>query len=187
MKNFPVLITKRLVLRSFTLGDKDRVLKLAGQKEIAAMTLSIPHPLEPEDVEQWLRERRNKFEEEEGVVWAVCENEEGDPGKLVGAIGLQKDKLNNSAELGFWIGKPYWGKGYATEAGKRVIRYAFSEIGLNRVEAKHFVENKASNRVLEKLGMQFEGLHRQAIHKWDRYVDVKWYAILHSDDWKGER
>jgi RimJ/RimL family protein N-acetyltransferase len=186
MKDFPELKTERLYLRSFHTEDRDRVLELAGQKEIAAMTLSIPHPLKPKEVEEWLKDRKNHFEKDVGVVWAICEKEEGRAGTLVGAMGLRKDERNNSGEIGFWIGKPYWGRGYATEAGRKVIGYAFSEMELNRVEAKHFVENRASNRVLEKLGMQYEGLHRQAIQKWDRYLDVKRYAILRSDDGKGE-
>jgi RimJ/RimL family protein N-acetyltransferase len=84
--------------------------------------------------------------------------------------------------MGFWIGVPSWGRGYATEVARRVVGYAFEELKLNRVYAHHMVRNPASGRVLEKVGMRREGLLRQRVRKWGVFEDVVLLAILH-DDW----
>ncbi|HKB78454.1 MAG TPA: GNAT family protein, partial [Thermoanaerobaculia bacterium] len=78
-------------------------------------------------------------------------------------------------------GVPYWGLGYATEAAGAVVRFGFESLSLNRIFACHFVRNPASGRVLRKLGMQHEGTMRQHVRKWDEYVDLEYYAILHQD------
>ncbi len=178
MDKFPELNTERLLLRSFSLADKHDVLELAGAREIAAKTLSIPHPLKPEDAENWLKDKRNNFRKNHEIAWAICDRPAG---HLLGAVGLRMNDKNDSAELGFWMGKPFWGNGYVTEASQEVIHFGFEVLKLNRIEAHHMVGNKASGRVLEKLGMQYEGLHRQRIKKWDEFKDVKCYAILRSD------
>lgn len=178
MKKVPELITDRLLLRGFKLTDRDDVLRLAGEREIAAKTLSIPHPLNPVDAEKWLKDKQKNFKKKNEIAWAICNRSAGD---LLGAIGLFLNSDNDSAELGFWMGKPFWGRGYTTEAGRQVLVYAFEEMGLNRVEAHHMTGNDASGRVLVNLGMKYEGLHRQRIKKWDEYKDVKCFAILRSD------
>jgi len=178
MKNFPELHTGRLLLRGFSLADKEEVLQLAGAREIAAKTLSIPHPLKPEDAEQWIRDKQDNFKQMKEIAWAICNRSDG---LLLGAVGMSLNKKNDSGELGFWMGKPYWGNGYTTEAAGEVLDYTFGKLKLNRVEAHHMTGNKASGRVLEKLGMQYEGLHRQRIKKWDEYKDVKCFAVLRSD------
>ena len=83
--------------------------------------------------------------------------------------------------MGFWIGVQSWGKGYATEAAGRVIRYAFEELRLNRVYAHHMLRNPASGRVLEKVGMKREGLLRQRVRKWGVFEDVVLLALLRQD------
>jgi RimJ/RimL family protein N-acetyltransferase len=98
-------------------------------------------------------------------------------------VGLREiDAEHSQAEMGFWIGVQSWGKGYATEAARRVVRYAFEELKLNRVYAHHMVRNPASGRVLEKVGLKREGLLRQRVRKWGVFEDVVLLAILH-DDW----
>ena len=91
----------------------------------------------------------------------------------------------SQAELGFWVAGQAWGKGYATEAARRIVRHAFEELKLNRVYAHHMVRNPASGKVLEKLGMTREGLLRQRVRKWGGYGDVALLAIL-REDW-GQR
>ena len=83
--------------------------------------------------------------------------------------------------MGYWIGVPYWNKGYCSEAAKALIGYGFDELGLNRVFAEHMVRNPASGRVMEKAGMTYEGTLRQHVKKWDRYEDLKVYGILRTE------
>jgi RimJ/RimL family protein N-acetyltransferase len=84
-------------------------------------------------------------------------------------------------ELGYWIGKPFWGNGYAKEAGRRVVAYGFEELELNKIEAAAFFTNPASWHVMRKIGMQQEGIKRQHIIKWAIPEDVVFYGIRRSD------
>ena len=91
------------------------------------------------------------------------------------------DQQHARAEMGYWIGKPYWNNGYCTEAAEAVLRYGFTELGLNRIYAHHFGRNPASGRVMEKIGMVYEGCLRQHVQRWGVFEDLKIYAILKSE------
>jgi len=94
-------------------------------------------------------------------------------------------RLHDRAELGYWVGRPYWGRGYATEAGLGLLAHSFGVLRLNRVFAIHYSRNPASGRVLQKLGMRQEGVMPQHIKKWGVYVDAVCYGVL-RDDWLRE-
>ena len=98
-------------------------------------------------------------------------------------FGLVLRREHNRAELGYWIGVPYWNHGYATEAASTVLRYAFETMDLHRVYAFHFTTNPASGRVLEKIGMTHEGTRRGHTLKWGEYLDNEAYGIL-RDEWR---
>ena len=104
-----------------------------------------------------------------------------DRGVLCGSTGLGIDAENANAELGYWIGLPYWGKGYCTEAVQAVVQYGFEVIGLHRIQASHFSDNPASGRVMQKIGMSYEGCRRQHVLKWGKFEDLELYGILKSD------
>ena len=100
---------------------------------------------------------------------------------LVGAISLRLELGHERAELGYWIGVPYWGRGYATEAAGAMVGYGFNELGLNRIHARHLARNPASGRVLEKAGLTHEGFHRAHILKNGRFEDIHSFAVLRAD------
>jgi ribosomal-protein-alanine N-acetyltransferase len=175
MTKRPALRTERLVLRPFEMDDAPVVQALAGEREIAATTLLIPHPYPDSAAEQWIGTHQAGFEEGRSAIFAITLAESG---ALIGAIGLTISAEHHRAELGYWIGRDHWGRGYATEAGRAVIDYAFRELDLQRVEAHHFANNPSSGRVLEKLGMQREGYMRRSVFKWGDFVDTIHYAIL---------
>jgi len=85
------------------------------------------------------------------------------------------------AELGYWVGVPYWGNGYATEAARAVVKYGFGTLGLHRIFASHFANNPASARVLRKIGMRYEGRLRGHVLKWGEFLDLEMYGMLASD------
>ncbi len=85
------------------------------------------------------------------------------------------------AELGYWIGVPYWGNGYATEAATAMVKYGFGTLGLHRIFAGHFTNNPASAGVLRKIGMRHEGCQRAHILKWGKFLDLEMYGMLASD------
>jgi ribosomal-protein-alanine N-acetyltransferase len=177
----PFLETDRLLLRPFSLNDAIVVQKLAGDETIAATTLSIPHPYEDGMAEEWISTHQERFEKGEAVVFAITLR---DGNTLIGAIGLEISPQHERAELGYWIGKPYWSKGYCTEAAEAILRFGFYKCKLLRIHAAHFSNNKASGRVMEKIGMKHEGRPRNHIKKWGRFEDLEIYGIL-REEFKG--
>jgi RimJ/RimL family protein N-acetyltransferase len=113
------------------------------------------------------------------VQFAITHREKG---FLIGGIGLNNiNKEHENAELGYWIGKPYWGKGYCTEAARTVLKYGFEVMRLNRIHANHYTRNPASGRVMQKIGMKHEGHLRQHVKKWGKFEDSEVYGILRSE------
>ena len=128
--------------------------------------------------EEWISTHQKRFERGELSNFAIVLQAES---ALIGAIGLTIVSNDQRAELGYWIGKPYWGNGYCTEAAQLVLRHGFEDLGLNRIEALHMSRNPVSGRVLEKIGMQHEGRLRQHVKKWETFEDMECYAILKSE------
>lgn len=174
----PILRTARLTLRPFVDSDAARVAELAGDRLVAEMTQDIPHPYTLEHAQTWIGSHAERFSQQQEVVFAI---ERKDAGLLIGAIGLVFQPEHQSAELGYWIGVPYWGKGYCTEAAAAVVDHGFTAHELHRVQARHFSKNPASGRVMEKIGMQYEGCLRQSVLKWGAYMDVCMYSLLRTD------
>ena len=163
----PTLHTDRLVLRPFRLSDAPRVRELAGAREVAESTLTIPHPYPEGEAEAWIASHEPAF---------MTDDE-----NLVGAVGVNLEGDTGIAELGYWVGVPYWGMGYATEAARSVMDYGFESLALRRLWARAFVRNPASSRVLEKVGMRHEGTLRASICKDDELLDSEVYGILRED------
>ena len=178
MRSAPPLLTERLLLRSFTLEDAADVQRLAGDRDIAATLANMPHPYEDGMAEKWIRSCYEKFEKNEALNFAITLITEKN---LIGGIALRLDQKNERAELGYWIGKPYWNRGYATEAAKAMVAYSFEVLKLNRIYAYHFTRNPASGRVLEKVGMRYEGYRRQHTKKWGNFEDSMGYGMLKTD------
>jgi len=176
--SIPALETPRLLLRPFTLDDAPVVQRLAGARSIADMTLNVPHPYEDGMAEQWISMHRPSFELGVLLPLAICVRATGE---LAGAISLKVDREANGAELGYWLGEPYWGQGYCSEAAAAIVRHGFDVMGLNRIHASHFARNPASGRVMQKIGMRHEGVARQHVRKSDRYEDLVLYGLLRSD------
>jgi RimJ/RimL family protein N-acetyltransferase len=178
MRELPRLKTERLLLRPFTLADAEDVQRLAGDRDIASTTASIPHPYDDGVAEQWIAVHQQRFEEGSWLNLAITRDPDG---ALVGALGLRFELEHDRAELGYWIGKPYWGRGYATEAARALVQYGFDTLGLHRIFARHFARNPASGRVLQKIGMTHEGHRRQHEKKWRIYEDEELYGMLKGD------
>jgi ribosomal-protein-alanine N-acetyltransferase len=179
----PTLSTARLVLRPFTTADGPRVDALAGAREVASTTTQVPHPYPAGGGAWWIATHGPEWSAGQQVVYAMTL---ADGGEVVGAISLVVNADANSAVLGYWLGLPYWNHGYTSEAASAIVDFAFTVLGVNRVESTHMARNPASGRVMEKAGLSLEGVQRQAIRKWDAYEDVVMRAILRSD-WEGRR
>ncbi|HUQ99601.1 MAG TPA: GNAT family N-acetyltransferase [Gemmatimonadaceae bacterium] len=183
MEDQPELKTDRLILRPFTLNDVPDVERLAGLREVADTTLSIPHPYPPGAAADWIRSHRDVWEHGSDVTYAIIETSTN---TLVGAIGLMIKAQHRRGEIGYWIAPDVWGQGYATEASQRVIDFGFEYLNLHRIEARHFLRNPASGRVMQKLGMQQEGVNRDWAIKYDRFESLALYSIL-EPEWRARR
>jgi len=171
--------TDRLLLRPLALNDAPALSRLAGRREIADTTTSIPHPYSEAQAREWIEKHTSQASPAKEAVFAITIKPGGE---LIGTMGLREiDQQHSQAEMGFWIAVEWWGKDVATEAAQAVIRFGFEELKLNRIYAHHMVRNPASGRVLEKVGMQREGLQRQRVRKWGFFEDVVLMAILQSD------
>jgi [ribosomal protein S5]-alanine N-acetyltransferase len=162
-----------------TLQDAPVLSRLAGRREIADTTISIPHPYSEERARQWIAETADLFAKVKSVAFATQLKRDGN---LVGATGLRDiDAEHSQAELGFWVAVECWGQGYATEAARAVVGFGFEQLGLNRIYAHHMVRNPASGRVLARIGLKPEGLLRQRVQKWGVFEDVVPLALLREE------
>lgn len=143
-----VLETKRLALRAPRLEDAKSVAALANDRRIAENTARIPHPYRMTDAEGFIS-GANKAGH---AVFLITLRD----GTIVGACGTVSE--DETPELGYWLGVPYWGNGYATEALHAVVDYAFTDLGHEALQAGARVTNPASRRVLEKCGFQWTGV-----------------------------
>ena len=175
--SIPTLQTQRLTLRPFDVEDASVVQSLAGAPEIALTTQNIPHPYEDGMAEAWIATHRPGWDAGKLLTVAITSNADG----LVGAVGLHINAAHRRGELGYWVGLPYWNRGYATESARALLDYGFNELRLNRIQARHMTRNPSSGRVMEKLGMKPEGIQRQHVVAHGEFEDVAMYAILRSE------
>ena len=130
------------------ISDAANISLLAGDYEVASMTGTIPHPYSEEMAIDWIQSLQAG---DEGVAFAIDRG-----GKLIGCVGYRATEKTH-AEMGYWIGKPHWGMGYATEAARALIIYAFRRENFSYLTVGHFKENPASARVIAKLGFEPSG------------------------------
>lgn len=170
-KGTQTLYTERLVLRRITPQDAEMVYIWMGDPEVCKYERWNPHPNSGYScgyiMEVFNYELQNTYQ------WGIeFEN------KLIGSVSIVGvDDFDQKAVLGYCIARDYWSKGYTTEAVKAVLQYMFEEIEMNRIEASHSINNKASGRVLEKVGMQFEGLAKEYYFCSMGFQDSNLYAI----------
>lgn len=145
-KTAPVIRTRRLLLRPIMTEDAARIAAFAGDWDVARMTARIPYPYTPTIAHHWIDDLA------EGEI--VCGIDfEGD---LVGLCGYMPS-AGHTAEIGYWIAKPWWRRGFATEAVRALVAHCFGKVRIKRLVCGHFVDNEASARVIAKLGFRPTG------------------------------
>lgn len=179
-KGTKVLETERLILRRFNKEDGPSVFYNYSNDERVTRYM----PWKPmKDVSEALEkciEREEKYTNLDYYHWAIVIKETNE---LIGAIKEVDYSTNKECiEIGYCLGYNWWGKGYGTEALKEIIRYFFEDIGFNRIEATHQSDNIASGKIMEKCGMNFEGVLRgRGLNNNLEHVDSCMYAILKDD------
>ncbi len=178
LKDLPTLATERLLIRRLTMEDAQDMFEYAQDPEIAGLGLWLPQPT-LEDSLQDLTETLEAYERGHYMSWAMELKAEG---KMIGRIGLSAySPRSRRAELGYALNRNYWGKGYASEAVGAVLEFGFRTVGLHRIEANALPENAASIRVLEKVGMNYEGKRRECTFIRGKFDDLNLYGLLEQD------
>jgi RimJ/RimL family protein N-acetyltransferase len=176
----PTLTTARLVLRELRPTDAAAVAAGAGDPRVAQHLIQVPSPYPVSLARNWILHRIDWWSFGRGVTYAITAA--GQPGQLLGTVSLRRYIRDRRAELGYWLAASAWGKGYATEAAAAAIDFGFRDLALARVYAQVLAGNRASLRVLDKLGMVNEGIKRQHISKAQLLHDVVLYGLL-RDEW----
>jgi RimJ/RimL family protein N-acetyltransferase len=170
-------IDHRIHLSEFRSSDKPAIVHLLRDREIYERTLRIPYPYTEADADAWLAlEAETRKQQGQIVNWAIRNLE----GELLGGIGFHDLELGKShkAEIGYWLGKPFWRQGIVTAAVGRLCELAFSEWKLQRIQACIFPGNIASARVLEKCGFVKEGFLRKYHIKNGVPIDAELFATI---------
>ena len=176
--NLPRLETERLILRKMTLADAQDMFEYASDPEATKYTLWDFHK-SIEDSVQYIKSVIQKYENKEVSDWGVILKENN---KVIGTCAyLWWRTEHNRAEIGYVLSRKYWGKGLMTEAVKEAIKFGFEQMQLNRIEGRCFLENLASQRVLEKVGMTFEGILREQLLVKGVYRNLRLYSLLRKE------
>lgn len=170
--------TDRLILNQPVESDIKNIKSLLNEKIFSELTVNIPYPYSESDAEFWINLSKIGLQKMEQLIFAIRLKENN---TIIGGIDLGIQKRFNKAELAYWIGKPYWNKGYATEASKAIIKFGFSEINLKRIYATHFLNNQASGKVMLKSGMEKEGKLKCHTKKGNEYQDHIIYGITNNE------
>ena len=172
------LETERLILRPFEDGDAPALLQIMNAPEVTANLLISP-TFSQEDIAESIRKRIDAMEARERYSLAIVQKETG---ALMGTCALINVSWEHMhAELVYYLGTEFWGKGYMTEAVRRMVQFGFEELGLERISVGCFARNKASARIIEKLGFQPEGIARHAYRKDGEFLDELRFGMIRSD------
>ena len=178
--HLPDLTTPRLTLRKLLVADTSDMYEYASRPDVTRYLTWMPHP-DRSYTKEYLEYLGNRYSAGMFYDWAVIYEPDC---KMVGTCGFTAfNCTSDSAEVGYVLNPEYWGRGIATEALTRVMEFGFDELGLHRIEAKFIEGNEPSRHVMERVGMTYEGMHREAMLVKGAYVNVGVCAIL-SSEWK---
>jgi RimJ/RimL family protein N-acetyltransferase len=165
-------------LRKLEESDAPSIQSLVSDRDVAVNLLLVPHPYPENGAIEWIRTANKHLNDRTGLHWGI---ERHDTPGIIGNIGLKLVLEHQRAEIGYWLGKPFWGRGYATEAALAVVKHGFETMGLNRMNSFHYHWNPQSGRVLAKIGMKHEGVQRRHILRLGQWADDVMLGMLKED------
>ena len=172
--------TQRLIVRKFTSADAADVYECCNDYDVIKTTLGLPWPYEKEMAQGWIENQKERQSKGLSFEFAICLKDE--PNKVIGCVSLLGINQNaKRAELGYWVCKPLWKQGIATEAAKGMLKWGFKTLGLHSVIARYFDINPASGRVMAKCGMTYVGTIRDHEVRFGKYHNVGYYEMIESD------
>ncbi len=179
-ETFPVLYTERLILREITTSDAEALLRVRG--DIRVTRLNSGKPMESvTEAHDLIDKSRRAFLDQRRIDWGIVLKAAPQLG-LIGRVGFNYWlKQDRRASIGYDLAYIYWGQGIMTEAVRALLKFGFTEMHLNRIEADAAAENIGSIRVLEKTGFAREGVQQEQYFEWDEFHDLVLYALLRKD------
>ncbi|MGL5676551.1 MAG: GNAT family N-acetyltransferase [Cellulosilyticaceae bacterium] len=176
-KEFPILKTKRLVLRALEAEDVEAIYKIFSSEEVTAYYGMYPLS-EPVKARQMIEAFAKSFEEDRGIRWAITVK---DTGEVIGTCGfMNSSSRHRRTEVGYELHEDAWHKGYAKEALRAIIAYGFETMQWERIEALVYPENTTSNCLLLTLGFELEGLLRGHAYFREKQQDLNMFSLLKS-------
>lgn len=177
-KKIPDLTTDRLLLRRIRIADAPDMYEYSKDPDVTKYLLWDPHP-NVEHTRNYIDYLQDRYRDGKYYDWAIVLKSNG---KMIGTCGFSAIYPEHRyAEVGYVLNPAFRGQGYAGEALSAVLDFAFRRMALNRVEAKCVAENASSERVMQKVGMQFEGIARSALLVKNEFRDIKIYAMLRDE------
>ncbi len=173
--SIPTIETPRLILRSMRVSDAEDMFAYAQREDVTRFVTWDPHP-NPEHTKEYLTYVGQRYRTGDFYDWAVvCKADK----RMIGTCGFTTFHFeSDSGEIGYVINPDYHGQGLATEATREVLRYGFEELHLHRIEARFIKENVRSLRLMERIGMTFEGYARESLFLKGKYQTIGRCAIL---------
>ena len=171
------LTSKRIILRPRLKKDEKRFIELANDLHIGRFT-HVPQPYTKKHFNQYsnLAKEKTRKKEEYPFVIALKKTNE-----FIGTITVRPNGRDNHGTIGYWMGQPYRGQGYTTEACKLIINFAFNKLNLNKIVIEASAENPASQKIAKKLGMKLEGKLREKALLGGKYHDIHHYGMLKKE------
>ena len=169
------IVTNRLTLRKLTLDDADDIFAYGSDPE---MSRFVPwdYAKSRDDIVAFIEGALRKYQGDAGFDLAIVHREEG---RVIGALGFGHwDRINHWAEMGYAVSRAWWGRGITAEAAAAMVRLGFGPMGLHRIEAMFMTENVRSERVMQKIGMTFEGVKHGRMYANGAHHDGKMYYML---------
>lgn len=174
-----VLETARLILRPFTIDDAEAMFEAWASDDEVTKYLTWPSHKSVDGTRAYLNYCAQQYARQDYYQWGIELKERHELIGAISVVGFMEEI--ESAELGWALGKRYWGNGYMPEAAARVLDLLFDEVGVNSVCAGHDTSNPKSGRVMQKIGMKFEGVLRQSGRNNQGIVDCARYSMIRSD------
>lgn len=177
-KEIPSFETERIILRKITMDDLEDMFEYGSDEEVSKYVTWDRHKT-TNDTKEFIEFVLGRYENGELAPWGIELKENG---KIIGTVDFVSWlPHHNNAEIGYVLSKPYWGKGITTEAANELIRFGFEKMDLVRIQARCFMENRGSERVMEKLGMTYEGVIRKGMFTKGEHRDLKLYSLLKEE------
>ena len=177
--NVDKIVGLKIRLRKLRLSDADSITANINDKSIARWTINVPYPYKKKDALEFIGSRQVSFKTGTNYTFGIAEINDN---AIIGCIDLvDTDWQDKKAEMGYWIGRKFRGRGYMTEAIYLMLGFGFHKLKLHKIYARVFNNNRASMKALEKNGFMLEGRLRKEAYKNGRWIDEHYFGLLKSE------